>query len=182
MRPRKKVLIAQLAESLERESRAVEREAEALTLEEQARAQEKGLRDRLRQLDADLAAAVQNVDPYIRSVLLGIKAVDQNADLCFIGPDGCTTHPGFIMKDGGCGVAWMRSWLYVRGAEGSDDVAGICAVLVDGYDTVTGMNTAKTVLAEALTLWLANAGDQADWGVRHKTRTGQALLVAAKGS
>lgn len=126
----------------------------------------------------------QGADPYIRDTLLRIKgvAIDTSfdSDLCFIGPNGCTTHPGWNLN-GECGIAWVRSWLYDdEGKQSSADTRALIYVINDAESPDGLPNDALAVLRDALTVWLKETPEPGpggpDWGDREKRRLANAML------
>lgn len=153
---------------------------------DEAKGEASALRGQLATTEAQLRKVVQQgADPYIRNTLLRIKGVaitDTFGDdaLCFIGPNGCQTHPGWNL-DGECGLAWVRSWLYDdAGKQTSADTRALLYVINDAQSPDGLPNDALGVLREALQLWLKETptpGDGGpDWGARENRRLADAML------
>lgn len=114
-------------------------------------------RDELRSLlvktRADLNEALAGVDPYVRTALLSIKDMPIDGDdLCFIGPNGCQAHPGWTMRSGDCGKAWVRGWLY-RDKPTDPDLLVLFNLLADGES-----NIARKYLRDALEMLITMRG------------------------
>lgn len=130
------------------------------------------------------------VDPYIRNTLFKIDGVAigdalGGGDICFLGPNGCQTHPGWTLKGPNgpeCGMAWVRSWLYDDdGKQSSSETRALLYVINDAESPEGLRNDALAVLRESLLRWLKETPMPAlsgpDWGDREKRRLAEAMLA-----
>lgn len=165
----------------ENNERMVELEAELADANRKA----SGCETRLATTEAQLRKVIQQgVDPFIRDTLFQIKGVaitDIHGDdrLCFIGPNGCQTHPGWNLN-GECGIAWVRSWLYDDdGKQTGADTRALLYVINDAQSPDGLPNDALGVLHDALLLWLKETPIPGtggpDWGDREKRRLAEAM-------
>lgn len=105
----------------------------------------------------------EGADPTICDLLMRMfndmfeVEADGTPALCFLGPDGCTSHPG-VDLNGECGYAWLRSWIE---AVRSTAPAGRKAWVETKIAFVAMLNEhpgALVLIAEALNYWSEGQG------------------------
>lgn len=184
-RPSRRALAADVKhfrQSLELEvAKSDARLAEMTKASADARAAEQDRKKVTEQLNRVLQIGV---NPYLAGLLNSMAAVDlanPNGDLCFIGPNGCQTHPGFaIGRDKECGIAWLRGWIMDGGSQ--ENTPGLLAIgqMLAEHDDAAGVIADALAAAYPdfeLAAMVAKEGDPG-WGDRHLARLVRDLIHA----
>lgn len=141
----------------------------------------KGVRDELVEVRRTLAATElrlaqvtrDGADAVIRKLLARMVGNFERDDLCFIGPNGCQSHPAFDMG-GECGFAWINSWIETPRDPNPQGASGLTGGVSFGL-LVADSTNALPLIAEALDEWLAThepdiAGTPDDDGAGRQAR------------
>ena len=153
----------------------------------------RGVRDELVEVRRTLAAREERLaemtrkgaDHVIRKLLARMVGNFERDDLCFIGPNGCQSHPAFDMG-GECGFAWINSWIETPRAPNEQGAAGTQNGVAFGL-LVADHQDALPLIAEALEAWLTAheptiAGATGTYGqrLRQRGRLARDLVHTAK--